>query len=301
MMTVDEYFLLSEKRLDTAGRFSTSRNYRKAQKSFSLFLDGESLQLAEMSDEVVTAYNRYLENRGVVRNTRSFYNRILRSVYNKAVSEGYAPENVRLFENVYTGVDKTHKRALDSTTLRDIKEMDLQGEEELSLTRDLFLFSFYARGMCFVDMAYLRKLNIRGPMISYVRRKTGKRLTLRVEHCMEQIIQRYAGKSFGDYVFPIIRSDKPAEAFKDYNYQLCRYNLMLKEIGCRAGLAYPLNSYAARHSWATMAQTADIPLSIISAGMGHTSEKTTRIYLAELNNAVIDEANRSVIGFLVDG
>ena len=98
MMTVDEYFLLLEKRLDTAGRFSTSRNYRRAQKSFSLFREGESLPIAEMSDEIVTAYNRYLENRGVVRNTRSFYNRILRSVYNKAVSEGYAPENVRLFE-----------------------------------------------------------------------------------------------------------------------------------------------------------------------------------------------------------
>ena len=289
-----------EKRLDAAGRFATSRNYKKAQKSFSLFMKGRSLPITEMSEDIVVCYNRYLEDRGVARNTRSFYNRILRSVYNKAANEGYAEENPDLFQDVYTGVDKTTKRALDSVTLREIKNLNLQGEEELSLTRDLFLFSFYARGMCFVDMAYLKRLNIHGPVISYVRRKTGKRLTLQVENCMEQIIRRYAGQSFGDYVFPIIRSNKPEEAFRDYNYHLSRYNLMLKEIGCRAGMDYPLNSYAARHSWATMAQKADVPLSVISAGMGHTSERTTRIYLAELNSTVIDEANRSVIGFLVE-
>ncbi len=60
------------------------------------------------------------------------------------------------------------------------------------------------------------------------------------------------------------------------------------------GLDYPLSSYSARHSWATVARDAQIPISIISSSMGHTSEGTTRIYLAQLDNGVIDQANRQV-------
>lgn len=297
-MMLGEFFRMQVQKMDEAGRFATSRNYRKTMRSFSLFLEGRDLPLSQLSDDMIIRYNRYLAGRGVARNTMSFYNRILRAAYHKAVQDGYAPEGEDPFWAVYTGVDKTPKRALDRGTLRRILSLDLSAEPELALARDMFLFSFYARGMCFVDLVYLKYSNLCGNCLSYVRSKTGQRLKVKIESCMEPIMLRYRSQAFGDYVFPIIQSDDAAEAFKEYNYHLCRHNLMLKEIGRRAGTGFPLNSYAARHSWATLAREADVPIAVISEGMGHASEKTTRIYLAELDNTVVDSANRNVIGFL---
>ena len=50
----------------------------------------------------------------------------------------------------------------------------------------------------------------------------------------------------------------------------------------------------ARHSWASLARTRGIPVSIISEGLGHTSEKTTEIYLDELDARELDRANELV-------
>ena len=55
----------------------------------------------------------------------------------------------------------------------------------------------------------------------------------------------------------------------------------------------------ARHSWATAARNHNVPISVISAGMGHTTEKTTQIYLASLESSVIDQANQSILSALV--
>ena len=72
-------------------------------------------------------------------------------------------------------------------------------------------------------------------------------------------------------------------------------------LGCKAErlslihISEPLTFYVARHSWATLARDCGTPLTVISAGMGHTSERTTRIYLAQLDRSVIDKANRKII------
>ena len=76
------------------------------------------------------------------------------------------------------------------------------------------------------------------------------------------------------------------------------YNRRLKRLAELLGLEMPLSSYTSRHTWATTARNHNVPLSIISAGMGHASEKTTQIYLASLESSVVDQANRSIIASL---
>lgn len=300
-ITIKDYFAVTCAKLEKAGKLSTCRNYRKTYLSFSKFEGASSMKMQDLCPEVLQRYNNFLYQNGIVRNTVSFYNRILRSVYNRAVKEGIVSWENNLFADVYTGVDKTVKKALDIDSLHKITSLDLSDEPELDFARDLFLFSLYARGMCFVDMAYLThdSICIEDGTIRYIRSKTNQSLCIKLEPCMVSIIERYCRKCFADYVFPIIRSSDPAQAFKDYEYHLQRHNLLLKEIGMRCDISFPLSSYAARHSWATLARNANVPISIISAGMGHTSEKTTRIYLAELDQAVIDKANRSLLNSLM--
>jgi integrase len=292
---VVDYFLQVEENLANQGKWSTSRNYRNARISFSSFLNGRKLALCDLDETVVRQYNDYLDQRGLKRNSKSFYNRILRAVYNKAVREQLARPNPWLFTDAYTGVDRTRKKALSPEALRSIMALDLSAEKELAFTRDLFLFSFYARGMSFVDMVWLSRNDVSRGEISYVRRKTGARITVEIEPCMAEILERWQDEAWGGYVFPLLHSRQKEEAYREYVYRLYRHNLLLKEIGRRAGIPFPLNSYAARHSWATLARDSEIPLSVISRGMGHTSERTTQIYLADLSQSVLDQASRTVI------
>ena len=72
-------------------------------------------------------------------------------------------------------------------------------------------------------------------------------------------------------------------------------NRKLKTIGNMVGIQLPLTMYVARHSWASAAKTKNVPISVISEGMGHDSELTTQIYLASLDTAVVDKANRMIL------
>mgnify|MGYP007087747984 FL=1 len=107
-----------------------------------------------------------MKRRGVVRNTISFYMRILRSIYNKAVKLHLA-EQTFPFQNVYTGIDRTCKRAVGEEVICRLNQLDLRDSAALSFARDLFIFSYGTRGMAFVDLAYLRKTNVCGDMLRY--------------------------------------------------------------------------------------------------------------------------------------
>ena len=277
-------------------RLGTARNYTRARNSFSSFLKGHDVSFRRMDENLILDYNNWLGQRGVVKNTISFYMRILRAIYNKAAKDRLTKQNFP-FRNVYTGIDKTRKRALDEKEVKRIMELDLKDSPSLTLSRDIFLFSYCMRGMSFVDIAFLRRQNFDGSYITYRRQKTGQCLTVRVEPCIARIIKRYSDLSESTpYIFPIISSCDPEEAYRQYQTALGYHNRKLKALARRANVNLPLSSYWARHTWATVARNHNIPVSVIGAAMGHSSEKTTMIYLAALENSVIDKANRVVIG-----
>ena len=173
-----------------------------------------------------------------------------------------------------------------------MKEYDFSGNYSLGLARDLFMFSFYTRGMSFVDMAYLTQENLNNGTLIYRRKKTGQLLFIKWESCMQEIVDRY--KSSSKYLLPIIR-DEYANERKQYLNSLSYTNKKLKKIAKITGISSHLSMYVARHSWASIAKKNRIPISIISEGMGHDSESTTQIYLASLDTSAIDRANHLII------
>lgn len=280
------------------GKLGTARNYRRTLNSFSGFLNGADIPFSLLDERLVGRYNDWLQRRRIVRNTVSFYMRVLRAVFNKAVREGIVPQSSP-FRNVYTGVDRTRKRAVGEETVIRLRRLNLEHSPSLALARDIFIFSYCARGMAFVDIAFLRKQDIAGGTIRYVRRKTGQYLTIRIEPCMGDIIERYSQVTrTSDYVFPLLNAKDPVRVFSQYQTALGYYNRRLKRLADLLELEMPLSSYTSRHTWATTARNHNVPLSVISAGMGHASEKTTQIYLASLESSVIDQANRSIIASL---
>ncbi len=276
-------------------KMGTMRSYTSTYNSFSRFMAGRDIPLFLINTELLLDYETWLRSNGCVRNTSSFYMRNLRSIYNKAVKNRMI-EQKSPFKSVYTGIDKTRKRAIDEKTIMRMQNLMFKRKYSLEFSRDLFLFSFFTRGMAFVDMFFLKKEDIGKDIISYVRHKTDQRLIIRIEPCISNIINKYK-KSTADspYVFPLINMNSPKDIYKQYRNALNIYNKNLKKLCIRLHLKLELTSYTARHSWATTARKHKIPLSVISAGMGHTSERTTQIYLESIDNSVIDAANQSLL------
>ena len=280
--------------LKQLGKVRTSETYTATLRSFMAFRDKHDVPLDGISSDMMLMNEAYLKARGVRMNTISFYMRILRAVYNRAVEKGLTPQN-NPFRHVYTGVDKTVKRAIPIKALKALKEMDLSMKPSLDFARDMFLFSFYTRGMSFIDMAYLKKSDLQYGTLTYRRRKTGQLLTIRWEKCMSHIVDKYP-ENETEFLLPIIT--KHGGERRQYDNALHLVNYRLKELSTILKLQRPLTIYVARHSWASAAKAKNVPLSVISEGMGHDSEATTQIYLASLETSVVDKANKMILELL---
>lgn len=276
------------------GKIRTSETYTATLKSFMEFREEHDVPLDGVNSDLMLLYEAHLKAKGVRMNTISFYMRILRAVYNRAVEKELTPQKYP-FRHVYTGVDKTVKRAVPVKVIKALKELNLSMKSSLDFARDMFMFSFYTRGMSFVDMAYLKKTDLQNGILTYCRRKTGQRLTVKWEKCMEEIIKKYPSNS-STYLLPIIKEQ--GNERKQYDNALHLVNYRLKDLSGMLKLQRPLTMYVARHSWASVAKVRNVPLSVISEGMGHDSEKTTQIYLASLEASVVDKANKMILELL---
>ncbi len=166
------------------------------------FRQGKDILLDSVTPGIIESYEAWHKSRGVVHNTISFYMRILRAVYNRAVEVSII-EDCNPFRRVYTGIDKTVKRALPLSVVKKIKSLDLSLKPTLNYARDMFLMSFYLRGMSFVDMAFLKKSDLKNGYIIYRRRKTGQQLIIKWTVEMQTILNRYPDNPCG-YLLPVI-------------------------------------------------------------------------------------------------
>lgn len=282
-------------RLKELGKQRTSQTYTSALNSFRNFKSNEDEVFDRFDSELMESYQAYLEKKGLIPNSISFHMRILRAVYNRAIEKGIT-EDRHPFRHVYTGVDKTTKRAIDVNTLKKIKKADLSKRPKAAYARDIFMLSFYFRGMSFVDMAYLKKSDLSNGQITYRRRKTGQKMVVKWTKEMQDILNKYP-ENDTEYLLPIVTS-KSATPYSQYRTKQYQINRELKVVAKSIGLKMPLTLYCSRHSWASIAKSKGIPVGVISDGLGHDSELTTQIYLSTLDTSAVDKANELIIKLL---
>jgi len=194
---------------------------------------------------------------------------------------------------VFMGYEETRKRALSIEQLRMVADADLEDTPSLGIARDLFILSYYLRGIPFIDLAYLRKTDIHDDVLCYRRSKTGRMLTITLEPWMWEIIEKYlCDDSDSPYLLRIIRQPGSIpEERKQYESALRLYNKHLYRLSERLGLGGRLTSYVARHTWATLAYNEDIPVAKISAGLSHASEEITHTYLRSFSDEQLAVVN----------
>jgi site-specific recombinase XerD len=275
-------------------RIGTTKTYTDALCRFREFREGEDLDFESMTADLMERYEAWLIDRGLKRNSIAYYLRTLRTLYNRAVEAGLTDDR-DIFRHVHISYCKTTKRAISVNHIRAIERLELPEDSSLALARDLFMFSFYMRGMPFVDMAFLRKSDLKHGMVTYCRKKTNQSLTIEWEKPMQDIVDRYAGQTRNTpFILPILINEDGTE-YKRYRQVEQNVNRNLKKIGDMINLKIPLSTYVARHSWASIARNLDVSIAVISEGMGHNSYRTTQIYLNSIDTSQINLANRKII------
>lgn len=281
-----------------SGRFGTAGLYQSTVNSLKRFCPKESLTFREITYRFLCRYICFLEKSGVCANTIHMYLRNLRSIYNKARREGAALGSINPFNEVRMNVLPTVKRALPKESIHRLSILDLSDNRRLEIARDLFLFSFYTRGMSFVDIVLLKKSDIIGSAIYYSRAKTGQPIRVGIIPALQSLLDKYDNDSV--YVLPFIGSSHGELSYTAYRKLLSLVNSSLKEVGRMLGISTPLTTYVARHSWATIAKQEGASIAAISEGLGHTTEKMTRIYLRSFDAGIIDDINMRVVNLCIN-
>lgn len=286
--------------LQKNGQHKTWQHYRSTLSSFMRFRQDKDFPIAQMDAMMIESYEAYLKQEDVSRNTSSFYMRILRAIHNRAVEQGLIIQN-HPFRHVYTGIDKTRKRAVPFDIVKQIKRLDLKDSPSTELAKDVFLLSFYLRGISFIDLVHLRKTNVKNGYLRYKRRKTRQQIVIKWEPQMQALAEKYqATSNESPYLFPFLSDDDNGKKTKQqlYHNLESRITYHLKKIEKLIGLDHHLTLYVARHTWASAARERHLPISEISEALGHESETTTQIYLRSIQTSVVDQFNSKMLAEL---
>ena len=280
-ITLQEMFSSVIGELREGGRWGTAHIYQSAVNAFSAFTKWQPMPMRKLSPTVLKRFENYLRQRNCSWNTVSTYIKTVRSVYHRAVDRKYIRYVPRLFEHVYTGTRADRKKALEASDISSLvreTERSLQGgtlPNAQQKTRIFFVLMFMLRGIPFVDLAYLHKRDLQGNILSYRRRKTGRALTVSLTPEAMQMVRIIANKDKDSpYLFPILQSEEGSEAaYREYQSALRAFNQRLAVLRQCLGMQSALSTYAARHTWATMAYHCEIHPGIISEAMDYKVRK----------------------------
>lgn len=295
--------------LKREGKFPAMHVYACTLRSYEKFCAEErhpknttaSLSMQEIfTPERLKEYEDWLAGQQSSPNTISTYMRTLQAVYNRWMSPGIEGYNPVLFKDVYTKVESRTKRALTAEQMEQLRNTDfsvLTLRQQQVLT--YFLLMFMLRGMPFIDLAHLRKSDLRNRRITYRRHKTGKLMVVDVPPDAMRLLQKYRDKTDSEYLFPLLHGGLFMEEHHHrYQETLRHFNRELARLMKQLLPGVSVSSYTARHTWATLAYHSGVPVGLISQSLGHSSIRVTMTYLKPFDAEVINRINRQVISLV---
>lgn len=303
-----EYFDQISVRLRASNEMGNADVYQATKNSIKRFLESGARPKKDISfSEVTPAFlNRFIEFHKGLNNKPGYISHLIRTfraLYNRAILDGYALEENYPFRKIKIEKAVPFKRAISQEDIIKIKKVYLE-EPELNLARDLFLFSFYTRGMNFIDIALLKLSNIDDDKITYIRAKTRKssesKFIIGIMPQAQEILDKYlTSKVEKDYLFPVLfPRHKTATSIhnriKKIRHQV---NNDIQIVAQKAGVKGKVTFYVARHSFATIMKYKKVSTEMIQELLGHTDVKTTEDYLKSFGNEVLDQQAQENIDF----
>lgn len=286
--------------LKRSSKIGNSVVYKDLKRVLTIFRKGIDFSFSDIDQSFLRQLEQHFRESNLKDTSISVYFRTLRSVYNKAVKEGFAKKSDYPFEEYKISHFNTStvKRAISIEDIKKIVEFKTIEGSTLFHSKNYFLFSFYAMGMNFYDLAKLEWSSISYDRIYYTRAKTGKNYNFKILQPALEILEYYKSSKVDSYVFPILEKDihnTPSSIDNRIKKIRKQLNSDLKEIAKEIGISTSITSYVARHSWATILKRSGVSTSVISEGLGHKTEQTTQIYLDSFENETMDKANEILL------
>jgi integrase len=294
------YLQHMEDRLREEGRIGYAIMHRNAASALRRFSNGKAVRFADLTATKLEALEAYLKREGCSGGGIATYMRVLKVAVNRAIKEGIMHRDQYPFETAQTRgysmkrlKSKANPRALTEEDMAKLKRFPLEDHPHLAESVRLFLFSYYARGMNFADLAHLKRSDLYNGRIHYRRRKTSDPFSIPVSQPLAEILAAFDQHS-GPYLFPVLSDRHSTEKQQWDRIQKClrKFNSDLKEVASALGIQVPLTSYVARHTFATTLKRKGVDLAVISESMGHESVNTTRAYLKRFGSEVLDAADQ---------
>jgi len=288
-----EFFNMLQKEQENSYKMSNAKAYKDTIKALKDF-GGETILFEEITPDYLYKWEVFLRSKRNSNGGIAFKMRELRAMINKAIERRIIDVSSYPFKEYKISKLKLNpqKRALSQEEFNRFKEVDLSNYPPLKEAHDYFMFSFYTRGMNFIDMMLLKKSNINNNRIYYKRSKTGKSFNIEVLEPVKKILDKYEQNLLeSPYVFPILLKENmtPRQIQNRRHKVLSRYNRKLKDIGELADIKGVITSYVARHTFATLLKRNQVSVEVISEMMGHHSPEITMTYLKEFDNEVLDK------------
>jgi site-specific recombinase XerD len=299
-VTVFSYYDTVVQRLLKEGRLGYSDIFKANLSSLKKYRSDRDFNFSDIHTEFITGYVSYLQENEIKENTIFLHLRNFKTLINYARKDNIVRDTYNPFKEIsfskYRKI-KTEKRAIRIDKTMEIESFQPEKESRLWHSKNYYLFSYYTMGTNFVDMAKLTWDNIQSDILIYTRTKTKKEYKIPLNDKAKAILSYYRENERGKYIFPILTDEK----YKSPNQKqarikrILRYmNADLKVIGAALGLETKFTSYVARHTAATTLKRSGQSIQVIKELMGHDSEKTTEIYLDELDNSVLQGAVNSL-------
>lgn len=287
-------------------KYSSVHTYTAALHSLAMFSGGRGAALSVcriFMASTLREYQDWLRQKGLSWNTVSTYMRVLRAMYNRLFPPGMVGHDPKLFDGVYTKVESKTKRALTEEQMQTLSHVDFDTlPEDVKSALAWFLLMFMFHGMPFIDLAYLRKNELKGNTIVYCRHKTGRQMVVDIPREAMKYFEAFRDKNpASPYLFPILSGELRNEwqLYRCYQEALRNFNRKLEKVGKLLLPGVKISSYTARHTWATLAFYLGLALGIISKGLGHSSLRVTETYLKPIEDKKMDEANCLLISTII--
>ncbi len=282
--------------LNKAKRFGNARSYRSTLLFLKAYLRGKDLTFLRVTPDFLKKLEIWHLSKGNKLNGLAVHMRAIRAIYNLGIKMKIVDKELYPFKEYTIQTEKTRKRAIPISHIQRIEALKLKKDHPLYHTRHYFLFSFYAWGMPFVDLAQLKVSDLIDGRIQYDRQKTGAPFNVKLIQPLQQILAVYLpNKKINDYIFPIVKREDLGEQYKDILWARARYNKKLKKLAVLCGIEENLTSYVSRHSFATRAKNLGTDTATISDFLGHTSLGTTQNYLDDLPNDLMDDIHEKIV------
>ena len=295
-VTVFRYFEKTIDRLQKEGRLGYGDIFSACFRSIKKYRADKDFHFSEMNAVFINAYVSYQKNREIKDNTIFLHLRNLKTLINYAKADSVVKEGYNPFKEInlskYKKI-KTEKRAIRIEKTAEIEAFEIKEESHEWHSKNYYLFSYYTMGTNFIDMVNLTWDNIQNDLLIYSRVKTKKEYRIPLNSKALAILDYYRANKRDKYVFPIL-SEKQHKTLKSRHNKahntLMQMNTDLRDIGQKLGLDVKLTSYVARHTAATTLKRSGQSTGVIKELMGHDSERTTEIYLDELDKSILQNA-----------